>query len=114
MRENERQIGQFSVKDAEVRCSFICDCKSIMHGLLQAYSRYEQWMNEIGNFFPSHRKLFMSLFLAEAVDPLLDTGPVNIDKLRKGTTRETVSEFKNIAALLKMGKTDRVYLYILL
>lgn len=44
--------------------------------------------------------------LAEAVDPLLDTGPVNIDKLRKGTTREIVSQLKNVAALLKMGKTS--------
>ncbi|XP_064382935.1 pyridine nucleotide-disulfide oxidoreductase domain-containing protein 2-like [Halichondria panicea] len=69
MRENEKQIAQFSVRDAE------------------AYSRYEQWMNEI----------------AEAVDPLLDTAPVNIDRLRNGTTQEIFFEIKNITALLKMG-----------
>ena len=44
------------------------------------------------------------LDLADAIDPLLDTGPVNINRLFSGTTQEIVAEIKPLVALLKMGR----------
>ncbi len=67
-------------------------------------------MNEIGGNVYFYIRTFIVLLSppAEAVDPLLDTAPVNIDRLRNGTTQEIFSEIKNITALLKMGESECV------
>lgn len=53
----------------------------------EVYAKYEDWMNSI----------------ADAIDPLLDMGPVNIQRLFRGTAQQIVAEIKPLVALLKMG-----------
>ena len=47
---------------------------------------------------------FINSYVADAIDPLLDTEPVDVRKIWSGLLQRKISAFKSVAALARTGE----------
>lgn len=70
-----------------VSCGFL-DCGSYPEALLQAFPRYEEFMKR----------------LVLAIDPLLDTAPVDVEAFQRGSLLQRLKALSTLRPLLKAGE----------
>ena len=70
--------------------------------------KYEEWMNKLGILTNKKSILFVNVchvyYLVDAIDPLLDSEPVDIHGFFKGSFAELCSNLKALNVLVRSGK----------
>ena len=64
----------------------------------------DEWHRYASNKSECNNHSFINVYVADAIDPLLDTEPVDVRKIWSGLLQRKISAFKSVAALARTGE----------